>query len=423
MRTLSISLYKVVSNAEQIYSGITVQLKTEGGALVATAAETPVGSSQYVATWTEQTGFGYWYVSGVQQTNLGKIWLGRLSDYAQAGQINYFSGSFVSTGSFTVSGSTGTDNISLTTPNKLYINTSNVLMDDSIPLYIFGPIATDLPGATGVVSSRVAVVGNYTNANVLDLLVNNSAGADTYVKTRQTGNKVGTSSSLVLGTDNRERFRITSDGRFIFSAYQGSGTIFTNNDMYVTGNLNVTSTTYTNKLWISSGSTSAGQIAMNDGTSNVVWTNNLPGLTITSGTLINNTDGTIENLRLTTLASGNPASSSIYCSAVNVNANTTGALLTIPTANNMSYGIKVQFTFRETDAQNTASFCELYGVGTNYSGVVTVLGKQTNTVSLPASQNWSPSASINVSGTNIVINAWSSKAIRATSYTVVTTAS
>lgn len=107
MRQLSRVILKLVVGEYRPDTGRTVQIYTTDPlpALVATATESPAGTAQYLASWTEQLGYGQWYVDAVAKPEWGNIWLGTV-----VGSENYLGdfkviGNLAVTGSVAVSGS------------------------------------------------------------------------------------------------------------------------------------------------------------------------------------------------------------------------------------------------------------------------------------------------------------------------------
>ena len=592
MRKISIGLDKISANYLLINSGQTVALYDENVNFIATAVETPVGSSRYTATFTETPVYGYWYINGVQQLNTGKIWLGSVVGSQNLPGKFYVSGNLDVSGAFGVSqastftgkvninsDATVTGNMSVTGSHNVGGNLevgSNLVIDGAITANA-GVLGGWNINTTQIFSNNTASQNNIifdsrgfitTNAtftasgnsayNGSDLLMYGSDGISDEVSTPVNGGNIYTYggadaggvispplkqnqygdvfigisgskdnisglrgnvylSSIILdgkryapnqtihfngltpqgvnayassqmfftssvgllsasgsipaqnlrtildgdlsnNSDNNLYFMNDTDGAVSFN--KRNGWVFMSIPQFSIGQrawVPVAEVDYQGNIWTTSSfvqpsGSSLGYVLTSDASGKTHWSKvqvtssvwlddgtnvftsasninvsitgsiSLSGSqNITSGTLQISTNGTIENARYTTITNANIVSSSQYFSAVNLNANVTGALLTIPLASSTTVGIKSYFTVRETDGQNTASFMELYGVGTNFSGVVTVLGKQINTVSLPATQNWSPSCSVNVSSTNVVINAWSNKAARITAYTVIST--
>lgn len=74
----TLALQKVFggSNAPDAGRSVTIRTDAASPVVITTAVETPVGSGQYIATInTQQNAYGFWYVDGVKQEHLGRLWL------------------------------------------------------------------------------------------------------------------------------------------------------------------------------------------------------------------------------------------------------------------------------------------------------------------------------------------------------------
>jgi hypothetical protein len=192
-RSLTKIILKVVGSVYQPDSGHTVTIKTDEGVpvLVTTAVETPASSGNYIATWTEQEKYGYWYVDDSIKSEWGRIWLGTV-----VGNVNYLNnfdilGTLNVNGAFNLSGSMTIDNSTLVT------NLNSDLLDG------LHASAFLLVNNTGSI--------NHANLQNLDYTVSGHTGfAGTGVVNQFSQNQIITGSVLVTGSVITDKFQMKS---------------------------------------------------------------------------------------------------------------------------------------------------------------------------------------------------------------------